>query len=625
MSIKTNHAAGEPILAADFNDVNAAVIQNQHNAFELALDNFFNNIITPVNGLFFDGMSDVSKADFGGGRTDGKINLAAREFTFDENTLPLGDGGDGDTIITGVELVDATKIDIDAQSVSGQKVINVSSEAGFSIGDKIFVIQTTDSTATEADPKQAGLWEIGVINAIASGTLTIVSNLINTYEAAGAQVIKLKEYNSLTVNAGGDVTCDTWNGLVGGVCVFLCKGDVILNGGGKINAKGLGYRKGTPSLSVGQSNAGEGLTGTNPSQNTVNKTGAGGGNSPSPSEHGYGGGGGHKTAGGTGGKVGTGQGGIGGTVVDSTTNGTERIYFGGAGSPFSGGVSNAADDGRNGGGIITFSCVNLTINSGAIDADGISTGFRGGAGAGGSVLIFANISIVAGATNITAIGGTAVTQFGGNPFGGDGLINLITVSVSGTTDPTFVVPSLQLEALYFSNLNQFQQDVENATIWVERAIAVRQTFDLAVSVGASTIQIDGDVTGLYADTDTIDLYNTTNTKRERFTISGSPSFSGGKTTITLSVVTVNSYTTNDFVERVDAIPTLSIVEVDAVESFNALTFQRSIVDFANLRVEDEYKFSTGTPNNDVVIKITLNRNSAGVLTFLKKYGVALSV
>ncbi len=63
MTLKTTHAAGEPIKADDMNSTVKAVLQNAHNIFELFLENFFASKITPFLGLFFDGFSDTTKAD----------------------------------------------------------------------------------------------------------------------------------------------------------------------------------------------------------------------------------------------------------------------------------------------------------------------------------------------------------------------------------------------------------------------------------------------------------------------------------------------------------------------------------------------------------------------------------
>ena len=53
--------------------------------------------------------------------------------------------------------------------------------------------------------------------------IALTSNLTNTYSAGGgsaAQVITVHQYENVTVNNGGLLTCDAWNGSTGSVVFF---------------------------------------------------------------------------------------------------------------------------------------------------------------------------------------------------------------------------------------------------------------------------------------------------------------------------------------------------------------------------------------------------------------------
>src|SRR3972149_519070 len=63
MALKNTYIAGDPLPAADVNDIVDAVLQADHNIFELSLQNYFASFVTPVTGLLFDGFSDQLKAD----------------------------------------------------------------------------------------------------------------------------------------------------------------------------------------------------------------------------------------------------------------------------------------------------------------------------------------------------------------------------------------------------------------------------------------------------------------------------------------------------------------------------------------------------------------------------------
>lgn len=180
------------------------------------------------------------------------------------------------------------------------------------------------------------------------------------------------------------------------------------------------------------------------------------------------------------------------------------------------------------------------------------------------------------------------------------------------------------KVVYFSKLQGFQTAMANTRLWVVRNFTAQFTLDAGISAGATTLTIAGDQTGKFANGNTIDISNSDNTTRERKTLTATPTFSGGVTTLTFSA-TINAFTTfPDFVERVDVIPQISVVDKDAAESFNAMTFIRSIVDFANNEVEDEYSFDPSTANEDVVVKLDLTREDVSLVPFAKRLGVTLN-
>ena len=176
---------------------------------------------------------------------------------------------------------------------------------------------------------------------------------------------------------------------------------------------------------------------------------------------------------------------------------------------------------------------------------------------------------------------------------------------------------------YFSKLQSFQTAMADVRLWVTRNFTAQFNLDANISAGATTLTILGDQTGKYANGNTIDLSTPDNLTRERKTLTAVPSFGGGVTTLTFSATT-NAFTTADFVERVDVLPQISIVDKDAAESLSAMTFIKSIVDFANSEVEDEYSFAPGTPNEDVVVKLDLTREDVTLIPEAKRLGVTLN-
>ena len=78
-----------------------------------------------------------------------------------------------------------------------------------------------------------------------SGANTIVFNceLQNNYNDTGkVQIIRVPRYNSLTINAGGSISCDPWDSAKGGVVAIEVLNNTVING--SITVSGNGFRGG---------------------------------------------------------------------------------------------------------------------------------------------------------------------------------------------------------------------------------------------------------------------------------------------------------------------------------------------------------------------------------------------
>ena len=158
-----------------------------------------------------------------------------------------------------------------ANAFTGNTTLNVASAAGYGIGDLIYIIQMQGANVNcyinpfgnpnSAEPlnpffgkitnyNNAGNNEYAQISSVAGNVITIDCPLKNNYTFAGkVQVIKVPRYTSLTIAAGGTITCPAWNGTTGGVIAIEVDGNTVINAGGSIDASGLGFRGGT--LSTG--------------------------------------------------------------------------------------------------------------------------------------------------------------------------------------------------------------------------------------------------------------------------------------------------------------------------------------------------------------------------------------
>ena len=323
----------------------------------------------------------------------------------------------------------------------GSQSVNVSTFSGFAVGDKVLLIQmkgasidttNTSNFGTITSYNDAGNYEMLVISAITSTTITFTNPILRTYNTIGVlQLVKIPVYNH--VNVIGSLTCLPWNGSTGGVLVFEASGNIVLNA--NIDVTGKGFLGGSiaagqflscvgnttgfklPNTSLLSGNKGEGIVIIKPSfakglgalangggaGNDVNGGGAGGGN------YGLGGHGGNAKCssspitlcGGYEGKN------------CNYSNANNKIFLGGGGGSGheNDGVSTA---GVSGGGIIIIRCGgSISGNGNFINANGANNTLlagndgQGGGGAGGTILIEACST---SSLNVSVIGGNGGTD-----------------------------------------------------------------------------------------------------------------------------------------------------------------------------------------------------------------------
>jgi gliding motility-associated-like protein len=89
-----------------------------------------------------------------------------------------------------------------------------------------------------------GNYELRQVASVPGGTsIELDCGLEHDYTAAGrVQVVRVPRYNSLTITAPGVLTCDAWDGVVGGILAIEVKENTVLNTGAKMNVSGKGFR-----------------------------------------------------------------------------------------------------------------------------------------------------------------------------------------------------------------------------------------------------------------------------------------------------------------------------------------------------------------------------------------------
>ncbi len=102
----------------------------------------------------------------------------------------------------------------------------------------------------------AGNYEFVTVASVSGNTITLATScntLLHTYTSA-AQVVRVPQYSSVTVAAGGSITGLAWNGATGGVVAMNVSGALTLNNtSGSIVATGIGFRGATGYTNAGTS------------------------------------------------------------------------------------------------------------------------------------------------------------------------------------------------------------------------------------------------------------------------------------------------------------------------------------------------------------------------------------
>lgn len=189
--------------------------------------------------------SQTSTADFKN-NANFNINTSNDELKL---TNDIGTGADGNLYIPpgGTAKTDSVKTAVKNNNPSGQNAIQVNSAVLFRAGDEVLIITMRDKNQ-DLSNNIAGQYEFKRVLSKTATALLLSENLTNNYDSTGKrhQVVKVPNYNNVTVDVGGTLTCDDWDGITGGVLSFRAKGVVTIMALGKIDASLKGLRGGQP-------------------------------------------------------------------------------------------------------------------------------------------------------------------------------------------------------------------------------------------------------------------------------------------------------------------------------------------------------------------------------------------
>jgi len=326
----------------------------------------------------------------------------------------FGSGKDGDVTISGTVNLNTTAVasgrtyaDMVAYSVStvgANSCQTTETPNGIEAGDAVLLINLQGANSSNID--NSGNYEVFIVDSIVSTTVSFKSRKTKFYGNNGGDsnigtgatnnkvmLMRIPQYDNLTINSGATLTASDWNSQRYGTICIMCKTKATIIGS-ILASKGYSGRDGDGESYGGAAN-----------------NNLGGGHAIKTME--YGGGGAYANNG-----TKYGPGGAGGTAYGTAD--LSKLYFGSAG-----GAGHNTYDGGKGGGIVAVFAKEFDLY-GSIRSNGWTGQTLGGDGAGGSVLIKSN-KITMHSGQITAPAAT-----GGTPA--DGSVGRIAIYYNALMD-----------------------------------------------------------------------------------------------------------------------------------------------------------------------------------------------
>jgi gliding motility-associated-like protein len=198
--------------------------------------------------LFF-AQSGFAQQGIHGPRTVTAANTIVNEYTAITAFITAGS--------TSITVANST-LNANGRFTSGLQpgdLIMIYQAQGTIIKDASLVAHGADTTwgkvVSSGDYYSTGLYEFRQVVSVPNATtINIDCGTTHTYIPNGGtarkpMVIRVPRYTTLTINSGGVLTCDDWNGTVGGVLAVEVQGNTVINAGGSIDATGRGFRGGS--------------------------------------------------------------------------------------------------------------------------------------------------------------------------------------------------------------------------------------------------------------------------------------------------------------------------------------------------------------------------------------------
>ncbi|MDE2293363.1 MAG: hypothetical protein KGL53_14875, partial [Elusimicrobia bacterium] len=147
----------------------------------------------------------------------------------------VGNGKAGSLTLSTTRVENSTATTLFINVNPGDTIVQVQSNAAFTSGDLVFLIQMYGTGA--------GTYEFARVLDTVGAHLDLTSGTVHGYNTPGAEVLRVVEYSSVTLNSGAGWDAPSFSSTTsqGGVFVAAVRGDMTINAGALLTMQSGGF------------------------------------------------------------------------------------------------------------------------------------------------------------------------------------------------------------------------------------------------------------------------------------------------------------------------------------------------------------------------------------------------
>jgi len=173
-----------------------------------------------------------------------------------DGNITVSSAVDLDTTAVADDRTYADMINYNVSAIGGSSLTTTATPNGIISGDEVILISMQG--IRQGDYTNVGNYEFFIVDEVNGTTVTFTESITKYYGTGSSNsdlgtgdynhkviLMRIPQYNNVTINSGGNLRGSTWDpGPKGGIICFRASGTVLINSGGAINMSGRGYKGG---------------------------------------------------------------------------------------------------------------------------------------------------------------------------------------------------------------------------------------------------------------------------------------------------------------------------------------------------------------------------------------------